>query len=182
MILSCPACGTRYRHRSGESAATRAQCSRCDEQFPLRPAARAYVLRERQAGERPAAAPSRLAIGRDDPTLDARLRRTALDAGAERRPAALTYRVVPEEPAERIAPATVAADVPAPPAPRGVRARASALQQALAVALLSTGGAVSAYHLSAMQQEPRVLAWSAGGGVAGLVVGWALVRWMGGKH
>ena len=45
MIVKCPACDTRYKHRPELSpAALKAVCGHCDERFPLAPSPRQYRL------------------------------------------------------------------------------------------------------------------------------------------
>jgi predicted ribosomally synthesized peptide with SipW-like signal peptide len=93
MIVSCPSCGTRYHHHSqsaGEAAAAR--CSCCDDMVPLVVAGRPYLILPTSAAEQ-----AGMAIGMDDPRLADQLARTALNAGSEEMPRAISYRIAPDE-------------------------------------------------------------------------------------
>ncbi len=116
MIVSCPSCGTRYRHEQ-DLAGRAARCSRCGEVFPF-PAHRAYrvlaaaapvgAVTPRAAAAEPAgpaAVAAPLAVvaaaarpgymtGMDDPALAPRLQRT-LAAVSSGEGAAVPPRVYP---------------------------------------------------------------------------------------
>ena len=69
MIVCCPGCRVQYSHPGPEDPARTAQCSRCDERFPLMGARPAYVVlpsRDQLARVTPA--------GMDDPMLAAQIR------------------------------------------------------------------------------------------------------------
>jgi hypothetical protein len=65
MIVLCPSCQTRFRHDLAMAAAHHAECSRCDERFPLAEARRTYVL---IPGAVPRSGVGR-PVGMDDPSL-----------------------------------------------------------------------------------------------------------------
>ena len=70
MIISCPSCNTRYRFpKSAAPTVKHAQCSRCDERFPLASVSTYRVEESPEAASpMPPVAPG-LKIGMDDPTL-----------------------------------------------------------------------------------------------------------------
>jgi predicted Zn finger-like uncharacterized protein len=95
MIVSCPSCGTRYHHHSQSvGAAAAARCSHCDDIVPLVLAGRPYLILPTASVDR-----AGMTIGMDDPRLADQLARTALDAGADEKADALTYRIADDEPA-----------------------------------------------------------------------------------
>jgi hypothetical protein len=156
VIISCPLCGTRYRHRVVAGARwSRARCSTCEEVFPLHARRQAYVLSGplrtedgRRGPERisplpdvpvvhalapavaaaRAGAAGRLAIGMDDPTLASRLSRTTLDREAAPGSPAITYRVAAGA-AERMEPSAVSPQVGIPEGHRPVPASWTAAEQ-----------------------------------------------------
>lgn len=79
MVVLCPACRTRYRYHAGDDALARmAQCSRCEQTFPLEPARRSYVLRSAAepgelawAGAADGGRPSLALEGGIDPAMEA---------------------------------------------------------------------------------------------------------------
>ena len=93
MIVSCPSCGTRYQHQSTSGLeAAAARCSRCDDMVPLVVAGRPYLILPAQQASK-----AGMPIGMDDPRLAEQLARTALDAGPEERPGAISYRIAADE-------------------------------------------------------------------------------------
>lgn len=124
MIVTCPSCGTSYRHSAaGAPEGTAARCSRCESVFHV---ARQPMYRLNRALEvsggpllqdprrEPAAPvlvratlpeppPPRLTIGMDDPSLAGALQRTALDGGTEDEARSLTYWVMERETGDGIA-------------------------------------------------------------------------------
>jgi hypothetical protein len=192
VIISCPSCGTRYRHPAVAGAvAPTARCSACERVFsvPVR-AGRPYVVIDggaparggsaaraagRGRGRRPepgapvAGRPvARLAIGMDDPSLAAQLERTALDGDGS----PMTYRLESVAPAGRDrAPADRDGGAPAP----AVRQRGR-VWRAAAVLVVGALGAAAGWLLAGRSgADPRI--WAAGAGVAGLFLAWTTLRW-----
>ena len=183
MIVNCPSCGTRYRHRSapgGESP--NAQCSSCEHVFPLVHAARSYVVMAR-AGEgvlvgagrlRAAAgvgARGGLAIGMDDPSIAAQLEKTALTGGGATGQA-MTYRVdldVEDSPA---------VDEPAEVEHEGL---AEAPRQAGPMTVLFALATAAAGSWGGWWLAPRLPGqpetWILVGAGVGLIVAWLGLRW-----
>ena len=204
MIVRCSCCGTRYRYRgpAGESAAA-ATCSRCESPVELVAARPEYLLvAEEKAWPQPAVAavvPAGGGIGMDDPTLAARLVRTAMDAGPEQASQAMTYRVTAdkeEEPAadheirREALPAGVAPPVRERAAPRATRevdlpaedgeGRSAKTPGGLVLGLLTVIGLVAGYYMSVDQGLSAATGMGAGGGL-GLLFGWIVHRWTRGK-
>jgi hypothetical protein len=89
MIVSCPSCGTRYKHQSAEgTTAAAGRCSHCDDMVPLVVAGRPYLILP--PGEKSRAG---MQIGMDDPRLAEQLSRTALDGSVEQGSSAISYRI-----------------------------------------------------------------------------------------
>jgi len=130
-------------------------------------------------------------IGMDDPLLAPRLRATALDAGAERRPEPLTYRIAaagarPGEAAGADAGAGVEKGEPAQPldillqaarSERREEPERNPLRELLVTMLLTSVGVAAAYHLSHNQGLDPTL-WVGASGMWGLILGWLCIRWM----
>lgn len=77
MIVACPCCSTRYRHpEPAVVAGALAQCSRCDETFPLMEPRRAYLVLPVPGLSERVPRP----VGMDDPQLAARLGVPAFEA------------------------------------------------------------------------------------------------------
>lgn len=152
MIVRCPACSTSYRHDPAVVAAVSlAECSRCDERFPLRPARRSYVIVEANgvaASVRPAA------------------RAVDLPPRGLERPSILgletTERGESQQMGESQAPATPSR---------------SALSEFLIAIVPPCIGASLAYHLAQRGQLDPV-AWSALGGALGFLLGWGCLLWI----
>jgi len=107
MILSCPSCGTRYRHQAAPAELARqARCSQCDHRFPLGEAPRTYLLLPSRAtaGASLGAPVGAMRIGMDDPSLAPQLGATVLDADGAA-PAAMGYTSVAEPSAADLSPA-----------------------------------------------------------------------------
>lgn len=195
MIVSCPSCGTRYRHRRAPGATpANARCSGCEHVFPLAPSPQSYVLMARPSdggsagpglagpvvapGGYPAEAPPRMPIGMDDPSIAPQLEHTALTGAGASGPA-LTYRIEPDEvaseeiaTAEAIEPTTSGAG---PVAPRARRDEPGAI---LSTFLITVAGAAAGWWLSprlAEMGEPRT--WVLVGTTLGLLVAWLGLRW-----
>jgi predicted Zn finger-like uncharacterized protein len=156
MIVVCPSCSTRYRHGAAAEAvaAATAECSRCDERFPLAPARRPYVIR----GQQPAGVPPRIAALAAGPVPGVADEAFAIDppAGPEHeQPAVAT----PAEAARRTAPGS------------------SAVTEALVAVLPAVAGAGLAYDLAGRQHQDPVT-WAALGGAVGLLLGWACLLWI----
>jgi hypothetical protein len=162
MIVLCPSCNTRYRHDPVEpAAAAMAECSRCDETFPMQESRRTYVLVPRQ---RPPAA-----IGMDDPSLAPRIVTADVPALTER---ILSGAGVVDLPSAGDVLAGYGLPEPETPAPRR-----SALFEFLIAVIPPSAGASLAYHLASRDQLDPV-AWSALGGAAGFLLGWGCLLWI----
>ena len=97
MIVSCPSCGTRYRHRADESdLARQARCSQCETTFPFASAKRAYVLLPSRPAAGRVPAGLGMKIGLDEPGLAEQVQAAGLD-GVEGTQPAMTYAAVAEK-------------------------------------------------------------------------------------
>jgi hypothetical protein len=188
MIVLCPSCQTRFRHESAVAAASlHAECSRCDERFPLSGARRTYVLLP-GTGRRV----ERSSIGMDDPTLASRVRDAVADTHVE--DVAEPEREIPFTPAAAMTAAATTSMTAREPEPEPERAPepraffdapapASAAKAPLgrqAAAALAPAGlaAIVAYALSRAQEGADPLVWAALGAALGLLVGWGCVHWI----
>ncbi len=167
MIVRCPSCSTRYRHQppAGAIAAALAECSRCDERFPLRPAGRSYVV---VAGSASAAPLPQPALGAAAPSAPGRERRPLdLPRRGSERPLGLGFAAE-----ERDAESDRRRQDVAPAAPPR-----SALIEFLIALVPPCVGASLAYHLAQRGQLDPV-AWSALGGAFGFLLGWGCLLWI----
>jgi hypothetical protein len=100
MIISCPSCNTRYRFPASAAPTVKhAQCSRCDERFPLASVSTYRIEQSRQAAPpMPPASPG-LKIGMDCPTLADQVAGSLL-GGDGTSAGAMTYRVDADPPAD----------------------------------------------------------------------------------
>jgi hypothetical protein len=202
MIVSCPSCGTRYKHQAAaDVAAAAGRCSQCDDMVPLVVAGRPYLILPAGSGEQ-----TGMRIGMDDPRLAEQLSRTALDAGSEESPAALSYRIaddpagIPSESSARgrrfsgangSAPAIFekrrswlrssktrkrSKALGAEPGDNSsVSPRSRALELAI-MGVLTVVGAATAYF-SAAEYGLHPPTWIAAGGGLGLFMAWICLRW-----
>ena len=183
MIVNCPSCGTRYRHRSalgGESP--HARCSSCEHVFPLVQGARSYLVMA-SAGEgvlvgagRPRAAAGvgtrgGLAIGMDDPSIAAQLEKTALTGGGATGQA-ITYRVdldVEDSPA-----AGEQVEVEHEALAEGPR-QAGPMTVLFALATAAAGSWSGWWFAPRLPGQPET--WILAGAGMGLIVAWLGLRW-----
>ena len=154
MIVNCPSCTTLYRFdATAGAAAVLARCSRCDEQFDLSPTKRAYAIVETEAAvDRAFGAPEPVRGGAEHWNPPDGVNLGTFDYQAEAEAATAT---------EEIAPA----------------ARKSVMGEWLTALFLSTVGGGSGYYLAVLQ-EADLITFVAGGSAIGLVLGWAVIRWM----
>ncbi len=164
MIVACPSCHTRYRHgASCVDGHPTAQCSRCDEQFPLTEARRTYVLLPGGA------VTPRVNIGMDDPSLASKI---AAGAAVETAESALPSSV------ERVAARTDLEDTPAEDRPTPVMADGPGPFSEFLVAVVPTGACAGIAYYFAAQQQLDPIALTALGGAAGLLLGWGCLLWI----
>ena len=98
MIISCPSCKTRYRFpETTATTAKHAQCSRCDERFPLASATTYRIEETPQPSPPVPPVDPGLKIDMDDPTLAPQVARSTLSEGAAST-GAMTYRVAADSP------------------------------------------------------------------------------------
>jgi len=181
VIVNCPACQTRFRYANEGTAALVGLCSQCDESVPMQPMKRQYIiLRGEGSG-----AERRVAIGMDDPSLAPRLQaaqsRVAATATSEDEGAF----DLPPFPIEGADPfglggdgAPTAQQAEAAPAPVAAPREASAGPDGGLIAiLLGATGLAAGYH-GALWQQAEPLTGAAIGGVIGLSLGWAWIRWV----
>ena len=205
MIVSCPSCGTRYRHRSesaGEAAAAR--CSQCDDMVPLVVAGRPYLIVPAAGAER-----AGMSIGMDDPRLAAQLKNTSLDADSNEMPGAISYRIAAGDrkatPIEGIRAERFSGTNGSAPAifgkrrsslvsskPRGaekvarekgsrpaaavkVKVRSKTLEAVVTVMLAAVGAATA--YFSASEQGLDPVTWTLAGGGLGLFMAWICLKW-----
>jgi len=130
-------------------------------------------------------------IGMDDPLLAHRLEETALNAGADSRPAALTYRITAREGrgrSPRLEPGGKVREPRKAERPLDILLQAARSEQSeeprrnpvrelLVTMLLTSVGVAAAYHLSHAQGMDPTL-WVGAGGVWGLILGWLCIQWM----
>ncbi len=164
MIVACPSCHTRYRH--GASCADghpTAQCSRCDEQFPLTEVRRTYVLLPGGA------VTPRVKIGMDDPSLAEKIAAGASGQAAESTLPPSVERVAAQSEFEAISaedPTTsVVTEAPGPIAE-------------FLVAVVPTGACAGIAYYFAAQQQLDPISLTALGGAAGLLLGWGCLLWI----
>lgn len=159
MIVACPSCSTRYRHESaGAPPSVLAECSRCEEQFPVRQARRSYVLLP------PGSSAARVAVG-----AEAR----PADPVARPRPAAASPIPAGAGVSDVVKPQTVAEECEMPQA---APAHSALLEFMVAVIPPSVGASVAYYFALRDQLDP--VAWSALGGAAGFLLGWGCLLWI----
>jgi len=195
VIVSCPSCGTRYRHRRAPGVvASTARCSGCEHVFALTLSPRAYLLVPRPSdggstapripgpvvapGGYPAAMAARMSIGMDDPSIAPQLQQTALDGTGASGPA-LTYRIESGEvdadeqvPAVETDPTTFEAD------PEALHARRDGPGAILGAFVTAVAGAMAGWWLAPRlteMGEPR--SWVLVGTMLGLLVAWLGLRW-----
>ena len=162
MIVLCPSCNTRYRHDHVELAAeATAECSRCDERFPMQESRRTYVLVPRH---RPPAS-----IGMDDPLLAPRIVATDESALNERILSGAGVVDLPSTGEALVGNESPDTETPAP-------ARSALLEFLIAVIPPSAGASLAYYLASRDQLDP--VAWSALGGAAGFLLGWGCLLWI----
>jgi hypothetical protein len=202
MIVHCPSCSTRYRHQAvPESLLASAQCSECDEVFPLDTPRRRYVIVPTTGGER-------TRIGMDHPGLAEKIRQD----GAEHSTSAVLNRathmtpLVEEQtsasgieiaqvdaavetdiasagPTEGAEPWTPASELegqartePSPDGPVPSRKVAAHTEILVALAPACAGSGLAYYLAGGAAGSPWVPL--ALGGAVGLLVGWGCLRWM----
>lgn len=155
MIVNCPACTTLYRYAAAPGVlAVQARCSGCETQFELHPTRRAYAI----VADFPAAAgqvtgPAKALRGEAQPWNP---------------PDGMNLGTFDYEPAAGAAPAA------GRPLPQASKATVGEWLTAL---FLGCVGAGSGYYLAVLQ-EADVTTFVMGGSVIGLVLGWAVIRWM----
>lgn len=191
MIVSCPSCGTRYRHRRspGEAPAA-ARCSCCEHVFPLSSSPRTYRVVSRPAdsggvtstargpviapGGFPGEGPPRMPIGMDDPSIAPQLDKTALDHAGASGPA-LVYRVEAGEVDGGVQASTRATlDGESDRTP----ARRDGPGAVLGTFVAALAGAAAGWWYGPrvmVMGEPR--SWVLAGTALGLLVAWLGLRW-----
>ena len=160
MIVSCPACHTRYRHVA--AAHSHGRCTQCREEFPLVADRRGYlVLQSRSTAP---VGPPRMPFGMD-----------------ERGGGALTYRVLAGS-------AEVAGAAGTSPRFRGAWRMIlkyvclPGLTFAAALAAHELALRVpDSFHVALFQKADAII-WSVAGGCLGLVAGMFLIRWTAPKN
>jgi hypothetical protein len=191
MIVSCPSCGTRYRHYFEKLQAAAARCSCCEEMVPLIAARKPYVLIPSASVGGPASS-----IGMDDPSLAEHLAPSAQHGEPRSVTDALTYRMAAAEAAsqevEKIHAVRFGNANGAAPAvfrkrsapTRRVRLTVagpskrtrSGKQELLIATILSLIGGTTAYY-SAVEQGLNPITWVVAGGSLGLFMAWVCIRW-----
>lgn len=194
MIVSCPSCGTLYRHEA-EGPPRRARCSCCDGAVHVG-ARRSYAVRSTlsdDAGVRafaatapglvaaaaraagvtapvhagPAAAPSEgiRRVGMDDPNLASALETTSFDRPGD---SAMLWTMLAPEPA---------APTPAEPEARPAAETSSRSPHRIRGAMVGAGlGSLCGLGLSTLFGGPVTAFWG-GGAVAGLGLALGVTRW-----
>jgi hypothetical protein len=155
MIVNCPACTTLFRYEAVAGAmAVHAQCSRCDESFDLDPTKRAYSI-----------------VAETDTVAH------RAPGGAEH----LRGDAEPWNPPDGMKlgdfeyePDIEAGGDPATTAPASGN---SSVGEWLTALFLGAVGGGSGYYLAVMQKADMAT-FVAGGSAIGLVLGWAVIRWM----
>jgi len=152
MIVNCPSCTTLYRFEAAGALAVQARCSGCETEFAVEPGRRAYAI----VADAGAAAVPRPATGRGEaepwnPPDGVHLGDFDYDG---------------ESAAEAVEAAAAA--------PATQRAAFGEWFTALFLGLVGAG---SGYYL-ALLQEADMTTFIAGGSAIGLVLGWAVIRWM----
>jgi len=156
--------------------------------FPLAARKRAYVLAPLQTRQ-PVVVQAGMGIGMDDPRLADKLRDTALGADPSQAPQAMTYRVLAEDGAQELdfleefeydeasRASEESAETATPEAgPSSGTKRRHRLEFLLALLLGGTGATVAYYGTMYLRED--TMTWTAAGAGVGLLVGWALIRWL----
>jgi hypothetical protein len=194
MIVTCPACRSRYRCADQSQLDATAHCSACDERFPLTAQRQSYRLA--QAGSSVAATLTVAAVGgaslppstppadgvegtpAPDPLLEGRPPEVHIDlqpAGGELMP--VVNLPMPDLPLPEMGPSSDEAENPEPGQSSGWLRLPQTLGELLVALVPATlGGGLAYYFAGPFGQSPSL--WAALGATMGLLFGWACLLWI----
>jgi len=196
MIVTCPACRSRYRCADPSQPDATAHCSGCDERFPLTSQRQSYRLA--RAGSTAAAALSVAAVEdaplptaptveipvveesspAPDPLLEGlqpEVHRDLQFSGGESAP--VVDLPMPELPLPEMGPSSDEAGIPEPAQRSGGLRLPQTLGELLVALVPATlGGGLAYYFAGPFGQSPSL--WASLGATVGLLFGWACLLWI----